>query len=238
VSHTLVQDWPVTRTGPQLDRVQRHGMRGGAATVAALGLLIVGFAVGSRVGGQSVPATPVAPPPTQTVTAPPTAEPIPRPVVHLEAVDPAVQQAYYGAGAGFAICAVDPQPSCYSHDTIVPLTDRLPVTFTDKIWAQLQPFRITGHGFVAVEALDAASVKATLLDITSGPNETLGYDLVVVNPAGQGIYYIDVGYQSTGRYLVIVRALVGPSSQALGNAGAAYKWQTNVLALDAVVSGQ
>ncbi len=225
-------------TDRPLERVQRRGMRSGAAIVAAVGLLLVGFAAGSRVGGLPGPTTPVVTPlPTQTVAQAPTQTPFPEPVVKLDAVDPALQQAYYRSGAGFAICVVDSQPSCESHASIVPLKDpNLPATFTDRVWARLHPFRVSGHALVAVEALDAASVRATLLEITSDPNETLGHEVVVANPAGQGIYYIDLGYQSAGRYLVIVRALVGPPNQAPDSTGATYGWQTNLLALEADVA--
>jgi hypothetical protein len=201
--------------------------------------LIVGFAVGSRVGGQSAPASPVLTPlPTPTDLAAPTATPFPEPIVHLEAVDPTLQQAYYRSGAGFAICVVDAEPSCESHASTVLLTDpQLPQTFTETTWTKMHPFRMQGRAFVAVEALDAASVNATFLEVTSTPGGSLGYDVDVANPGRQGIYYVNVGYQSAGRYLVIVRALVA-KGHTQGNTAASYEWQTNLLALDVLPSGQ
>jgi hypothetical protein len=213
-------------------------MRRGAAVAGAVGLLIVGFAAGSRLGDRSVPATVVvtpAPIQTQSATAPPAAEPTPALPIQPAVVDPALKEAYYRFGGGFAMCATDPQPSCASHDSLVPLPDREhAVAFTDQVWAQLHPFQVPGNGFVAVEALDAASVTATLLEVTSTSttSDSIGFDLPVANPSGQGIYYIDVGHQSAGRYLVIVRALAAPYSKVPANPAASYVWQTNVLALD------
>ena len=237
-----MQDWPMSGPDPHLEPVQRRGTRTGAAAAAAMSLLIVGFAVGLRVGGQPAPGTPVvAPPssapvvaaePTPTEVAAPTATPFPEPVVKLDAVDPALQQAYYGAGAGVAICVVDAAPSCKSHSTVVPFADpNLPETFTDQAWAQLNPFEMVGHQFVAVEVLDAASVTATVLDVTDQPNDPFGYNAVVANPKGQGIYYIDLGSLATGQYVVVVRALVGPPAQGPASTGATYGWQTNLYAL-------
>ena len=211
-------------------------MRRGAVIAAAIGLLVVGFAAGSRFGERSVPATVVVTPaPAQTATAPPTAEPTPALPIQPAIVDPALKEAYYRFGGGVAICATDPQPSCASHDSLVSRPDPAhPVTFTDQVWARLHPFHVPGNGFVAVEALDAASVTATLVEVTSASttSEDVGFDLPVANPAGQGIYYIGIGHRSAGRYLVIVRALATPHSQVPANPAATYVWQTNVLALE------
>jgi hypothetical protein len=109
--------------------------------------------------------------------------------------------------------------------------------FSDTTWTKLHPFRMQGREFVAIEALDAASVNATFLEITSTPIGSPGYDVDVANPGRQGIYYVNVGHQSAGRYLVIVRALMA-KGHAQGNTAASYEWQTNLLGLDVLPGGE
>lgn len=73
------------------------------------------------------------------------------------------------------------------------------------------------------------SYRKTTIEIALDPLPDVG---PVADPSGQGIYYIDVGHQSAGRYLVIVRALSTPHSKVPANPAATNEWQTNVLALD------
>jgi hypothetical protein len=229
-------------TTPDVSRVQGPRIRRVGMLAAGAVVLLLGVALGSRLGGVSAPS-PAAPSvapgssPALAATAPgdtsPGATPFSEPVVHVESVDEALKQAYYAAGAGIGLCVVDAAPTCQSHTELVPLNGpQLPPSFSDSAWAALHPFNVTGIEFVGIETLNAAAVTATVLPISSDTNDTIGDDVEVTNPDGQGVYYLTLGGLEPGRNLVVVRALEPTVSPGIDGLPHAYEWRINLLAVD------
>jgi hypothetical protein len=192
----------------------RVGSRTGPAWIVAAtatAVAIVTFAFGYRLGNAPPAATPTPRPTLAPTLAPPAPTPAAVAVPDIaQFVSRRLRGAVSAAGGPiigtWVVCTIDTEPHCQplDHQPLDRSYDSLSFRFGPEEWARLAPEGVAGDVIVVAVPLVGRAAEAILVTIDGDFNPIDSLALMTVNADQQGVYFMDLGALTPGRYVVAV----------------------------------